>query len=248
MSQNASIPALLRELNSDDTQVAEEAQHSLQELGRPTLEPVLGALSGLGVFGQRCALDLLTSWPPALLQEAGGLSVETAVVPLLASEDAVVREWAADTLCHADARNALPSLRSALDRAKEAGVRPDWTEAVSLRRALTVLGDRQEVLPGLLAYSMKQDEKLERYWPASSLGELIESLAGEKQVLLYHQAWQPHRDSFLWLDSPSFDLDMTGLWDQVVERARFAALQAIEKWDVPKEVVVTLEWIGERDR
>lgn len=243
-----SIAALLAELNSDDTTIAEEAQYSLERLGDRAVEPVLDALPRLGVFGQRCVLDLLTDWPSERIRRASRPSVEDAVVPLLASDDAVVREWAAHALRHARSQNAIPSLRQALERAKSACADLAWTEPVALRAALTTLGDRRQVTPATLAESAQEDERLGAHWSADRLTNLLDALASENQVVLFFQAWQRRKGGFYSVETPSFAIDLQGPWPQVVARAREVAMQAAEGWIAPTDTVVTLEWIGESDR
>ena len=242
------IEDLLAQLDSDDTTIAEEAQLSLASLGRRAVEPVLGAVSRLGVFGQRCALDLLTSWPAEQVRDARHPSVEEVVVPLLASEDEVVRCWAADALGHAEARGAIRPLRQAHERAKTARVALDDSEPVALRRALTTLGDRRQVTPALLRELEQSTESLGPYWAAERLAQLIAALAEAGQLILYCQAWQSRAGKFYWVAGPSFEVDTQGQWPQVVERACMAATQAAAAWTAPSNTVVTLEWIDESDR
>lgn len=74
---------------------------------------------------------------------------------------------------------------------------------------------------------------------------MIELLAAEGQVLLYFQSWD--RGEY-WKEAPSFDVDLSGDWTEVVARARVAALTAIEGWTPSPDSIVTLEWIAESDR
>jgi len=245
---DAAIEDLIARMNSDNTTIAQEAQYSLESLGPRAVAPVLRAVSRLGVFGQRCALDLLTSWPSTLVRDALDPSVEEAVVPLLSSEDGVVRIWAAEALGHAEARGAVPSLRQALERAKRSRVALDDSEPVALRQALTLLGDRRQVTPALLHGLEERVDRLGSCWPAGRLAALIAALAEERQVLLYCQAWQRRAGRFYRVDGPSFDVDFLGQWPEIVARARVAATQAVKSWIAPPSTFVTLEWIGESDR
>ncbi len=243
-----SIRHLLAALDSKDTSIAEDAQHDLEALGAKAVGPLMGTLSSFGVFGQRCALDLLTTWPPEIIKEGPHASIENAVVPLLGSEDTVVRTWAAEALHHTRTLNAAPSILEALERAKQSGVAPDDSEAVAFRSALTALGARDEVVPDLLTKLVRTDEGVGRCWPADRIRELVEALADQSQVLLYFQTWTSREGRPYWTDSPDLAIDLEGPWHDVVRRARERCLQAVESWTAPSDAVVTLEWIAEADR
>ena len=84
-------------------------------------------------------------------------------------------------------------------------------------------------------------------WPATLLIECIESLSSESQVLLYYQAWQKRGNSYYWQETPQYDIDLTGSWNDIVIKSAELAIDTVNKWVRPKNTVVTLEWIGERD-
>jgi hypothetical protein len=242
-----STATLIAKLNSNETAVAEEAQLDLQDLGLEAIAPVLNAVPTLGVFGQRCVLDLLESQPVEMLRQVTAPSVAQVVMSLLASEDEVVREWAANVLRHVDARESVPLLRLALERTQKARIPADWTEPVALRRALTALADRKEVVPPLLASTIKIHPSLGRYWPAILIKDLVNALAEASQVLLYFESWRSEEESMFWTKSPTWVVDLRGSWRDVVERAKTSALGAVEGWTPLPGAVVTLEWIAESD-
>jgi hypothetical protein len=242
-----SLDELLLALDSSDTVVAQEAQFSLEELGSCAVEPVLKALPGLGVFGQRCVLDLLTDWPLEISSRAECPSIADAIIPLLGRDDHVAREWAADVLGHVQVKGAILSLRQALLRAKQAGVDPAETEPVAYRRALTALGGRFPVIPALLGQWAHEHNLIGMHWPAELLPVLLDALAADRQLVLYCTAWQRRGDDFNGVDAPSFEVESHGAWLEMVHGTQRFAKQSAE-WDWPPDTVVTLEWIDESDR
>ncbi|MEZ5980324.1 MAG: HEAT repeat domain-containing protein [Planctomycetota bacterium] len=242
------IDELIAELDSDESNVADDAQHDLGSIGADAVEPVLRALPKLRVYGQRCVLDLLTSWPAQLLLDARRPTVAEVVIPLLSSEDEVVRCWSAEALAHVGAVEAVPELRRALERSKQARTPLDWYEPVTLRRTLTALGDRLPVVPARLRELELDDERLSSCWPAERLAELVEALAAEGQALLGFGAWKRRPEGLRGKSTPSFEVETEGPWPEVVARARAAALEAIASWRHPPNTVVTLDWIDESDR
>jgi hypothetical protein len=234
---------------------AQSAQAELAELGAHAIGPVLKALPSLPVFSQRCALDLLASCSRADLERSREPSVGEVLVPLLESDDDCVREWAADVLGHANVQGSSLALERALTRAKAAGVRLDWTEAVTLRRALTDLGARQPVTPELVSAKRVQDvAPFSQCWRAEDLHQLVAALAGANQVVLYFQAWsRTSRGRFIseptvWDGTPQAELELTGAWDALVTRAAKRAFDEAARWQAPEGCLITLEWIAETDR
>jgi hypothetical protein len=242
------VDTLLAVLAGDDTNAIQEAIYSLAELGEPAISPVLSVIGELGVFPQRCALDLIERWPLEQTRAAVRPSVTDVLIPLLESQDAVVRQRAADGLNRIGGHEAVPALEAALARSKANSTPPDWTEPVSLRAALTALGARRVVRPPLLASSAVQTD-FQEMWPAPLLPTLIDALAAANQVLLYFQAWLPDSKGLYWSKSPVYELDLDGDWLELVTRARAQALEAARTWTVPSDsALVSLEWIGEGDR
>lgn len=247
-AETSSIRGLLDDLNSDDTARAEDAQHALQAIGRRAVEPVLRELPQLGIFGQLCVLELLTDWSAEMIREASGPTIDDVVIPLLASGNAILRQSAADVLGHVQVRGAIPALRQTLESAKRAGVHPAFAEPVALRRALTVLGDRHRVTPKVVDELARRVDRIGECWPAERLPCLIEALAGADQVLLYFNAWRVFEHETRWVKTRSYEIDLTGDWSSVVDRARVVATHAAESWGERPGTLVTLEWIGEADR
>lgn len=244
----SSIDELLSELDSSDTGVAQEAQYSLQKMGACAVEPVLKALPGLGVFGQRCVLDLLTDLPPEVSSRAECPSIAGAIIPLLESDDLVVREWAADVLGHVQVNGAILSLRQALLRSKQAGVDPAETEPVAYRRALAALGGRFPVIPALLSQWAHEHNLIGMHWPAELLPVLVDALAADRQLVLYCTVWQRRGDDFFGVDEPSFEVNRHGTWLEIVRRTHQAARKAVADWRMPRDTFVRLEWIDESNR
>ena len=247
-SQLLSISSLIADLDSPDTNVANEAQYSLQARGIAALPPVLEALPRLGIFGQRCALDLIQSLPINEVSQVRDPSVADVLIPLLASHDCVVLAWSADTLGWIGAREAIPALQRALERLKEAGVSVIYSERLSLLHALSALGARNRVLPLQAKILARNEEVLGECWSAQDLPLIIESLAAENQVILYFQIWIRSTGALYWQEASQYEADLSGPWNEIVERNRIMALGAAQACDLPKDAVVNIEWIAESDR
>jgi hypothetical protein len=240
-----SLNELLADLDNEDTSVALDAQISLEDRGEEAIMPILSLLPSLNFYGQSCALDLLSSWPISLLQAQQNPSVVEVLIPLIRSQSSFVRESSTYILGDLGAKEAIPEIEQALKKVKAEGIPLDYTEPVAYRRTLTQLGARIAIVPYRMA--VKQQFDLGSCWPATLLVECIESLSSEKQVLLYYQAWQKRGNSYYWQETPQYEIDLTGSWDDVVVRSAGLAIETVRKWVPQKNTVVTLEWIGEQD-
>jgi len=140
-------------------------------------------------------------------------------------------------------------LWAAYRRQRASGDGPDWTEAVAIRHALTVLGERHEVLPPLTASLRRPARGLERAWPSAQLVDIVNDLADHDQAVLYFQLWVVNDGGTFWNNHESLDqpLDLTKPWRHVVETARESAL--IEAaFVVPRpNLLTTVEWIDRAD-
>jgi hypothetical protein len=136
-------------------------------------------------------------------------------------------------------------LRAAYRRQRASGGGPDWTEAVAIRHALSVLGARQEVLPPLTASSATTAGSIQRAWPAAQLVDVINDLADHNQAVLYFMLWTVIDGGTFWSGHESLDqpLGLDKPWRQVVEDARETML--IEAaFVVPRpNLFATVEWI-----
>jgi hypothetical protein len=242
-----SLDELLADLNNEDTSVAEDAQKSLENRGEEAIKPILSLLPSLDFYGQSCALDLLISWPISLLQTQQNPSVVDVLIPLIRSQSSYVREWSTYILGNIGAKEAIPEIEQALKKVKAEGIPLDYTEPVAYRRTLTELGARTEIVPYRMAVQQQNFGNSGSCWPATLLIECIESLSSESQVLLYYQAWQKRGNSYYWQETPQHEIDFTGSWDDIVIRSAEIAIETVSKWVPPKDTVVTLEWIGEKD-
>lgn len=218
---------------------AEEAEASLQAMGPVVVEPLLERLHALTAFGRRCAVDVL--------REIGDTRAGPALTELLADEDEVVREWAAQAVGELGVTGAVPELKRLYDETKVRGVPPDWTLPVSARRALTRLGARDEVTPATVAELAERDEALGRSWLPARLPEVVSELAAASQVVLYFQYWKPLNGTHTAVDTPSWEIDWSRPWPDLVERARQGALDAIRRAGTPRGTLATMEWIAETD-
>jgi hypothetical protein len=240
-----SLDELLADLDNEDTSIALDAQISLEDRGEEAIKPILSLLPSLDFYGQSCALDLLSSWPLSLLQAQQNPSVVDVLIPLIRSQSSYVREWSTCILGDLGAKEAIPEIEQALKKVKAAGIPLDYTEPVVYRRTLNQLGARTAIVPDRMAVQQQFD--CGSCWPATLLVECVELLSSESQVLLYYQAWQKRGNSYYWQETPQYKLDFTGSWHDVVIRSAELAIETVSKWVPPKDTVVTLEWIGEKD-
>jgi hypothetical protein len=242
-----SLDELLADLDNEDTSVALDAQISLEDRGEEAIKPILFLLPSLGFYGQSCALDLLSSWPISLLQDRYNPSVADVLIPLIRSQSSYVRQESTSILGNLGAKEAIPEIEQALKKVKAEGMPLDYCEPVAYRRTLTELGARTDIVPCHMALHQQHFGGYGLCWPATLLIECIESLSSESQVLLYYQAWQKRGDSYFWQETPQYEIDLTGSWNDVVIRSAELAIETVHRWIPPNNSVVTLEWIGEKD-
>jgi hypothetical protein len=116
---------------------------------------------------------------------------------------------------------------------------------VAIRRALTVLGARQEVLPPLTASLQTSAGGLDRTWPAARLAEVINELADHGQAVLYFQTWARTERGVFWNGHETLDqqLDFSKPWSEVVEAARECALIEAFVISPRANLFATVEWI-----
>jgi hypothetical protein len=242
-----SIDELLADLDNENTSIALDAQILLEDRGEEAIKPILSLLPSLDFYGQSCALDLLSSWPISLLEVQHNPSVAEVLVPLIRSQSSYVREWSTYTLGSLGAKEAIPEIEQALKKVKAEGIPLDYTEPVAYRRTLTQLGARTEIVPSRMAFQQLHFGNNGSCWPATLLVECVESLSSESQILLYYQAWQKRGDNYYWQETPQYEIDLTGSWNDLVIRSAELAIETVRKWVPTKNTVVTLEWIGEKD-
>lgn len=236
------IARLIGLLDDDSTDVAEEAKAELISMGPVVIGPLMAAVASLERNGLLSAIEVFEHYGDAA---AGPVLIE-----LLSSEHDMVREWSALALAQLGIREAVPALRAAYQRQRASGGGPDFSEAVGIRRALTVLGARRVVVPPLTAALRAPVAGLGQAWPTGRLEEVINELAGNRQAVLYLQVWEvSDRGVFWWRhDMLDRDFDWNAPWPQLVEDAREFAL--LEAAFIPQRenLVATVEWIDESDR
>jgi hypothetical protein len=231
------ITRLIGLLDDESTETAEDAKAELMSIGAEVMRPLIAAVPALDYYGQLSAIEVFEHFA----DPAAG----PALIGLLESQATTVREWAAWALAELGVRDAVPALRHAYLSQRASGNELDHTEAVALRRALTILGARHDVVPPLTASLMMPD----RAWPSARLVDVINDLADHDQAVLYFQLWAAIDDGIFWNGHESLDqsLDVGRPWGQVVEAAREAAL--IEAaFVVPRpNLFATIEWIDRAD-
>jgi HEAT repeats len=226
-------------LNSEDTSEAQEAQDELELYGPAILDQLLEATPRLGAYGQLCAIELL--------EGLGDRRAATVLIPMLDSENDVVREWAARALGELGIKEAVPRLREAYEAVQRRGKPLDWTEPGALRTALTQLGARREVVPARVDALGQSERSLGRCWPVEHLIEVIDSLADADQLVLWFQYWERVEGTHRRRDTPGWDLEWSLGWGDLVESTRTKAVDAARRAGTPSNTVATLSWMNEAD-
>ncbi|MFD2420091.1 HEAT repeat domain-containing protein [Amycolatopsis pigmentata] len=235
------IEWLIRELDADSDERAEDAQAVLTSQGRHTdvVPPLLRALPTLGSFGQLCAIEILKE-----------LDDRRADQSLLDSENSTVRQWAAEALGRLRVYDAVPALRRAYQASLSRRDPLDSVASVVLRHALTDLGARQPIVPRLTADLQGARGAGFPAWPSTRLIDVIGDLANHRQVTLYFQLWSVEPDGRTRrVDYPRDNtmLDFAQPWPFLVVQARNRAVNGARHAELREDIVASIEWIGERD-
>jgi HEAT repeat protein len=234
------IARLIGLLDDDSADVAEDAKAKLISIGHAVIEPLIAALTSLERYGQLSAIEIF--------EHCGNAAAGPVLAQLLSSEHGTVREWSALALAQLSIQDAVPALRAAYRRQRVSGDGPDFTEAVAIRHALTVLGARRAVVPPLTASLRAPVTSLDQAWPAERLEEVINELAGYRQAVLYLQVWEVSDRGVFWQrhDMLDRDFDWAAPWPQLVAEAREYAL--LEAAFIPRRenLAATVEWIDEK--
>ncbi|MEU4540326.1 HEAT repeat domain-containing protein [Streptosporangium sp. NPDC023825] len=235
------IARLVELLDDDSDDIAEGAMQELMAIGPGVAGPLAAAVPRMRRYGQLCAIEIFEH-----LGDAGSAPV---LIGLLDSEHETVREWSADALARMGIEAAVPALRAAYRRLRATGTPPDFTEPVALRRALTVLGARRQVLPPLTASLQVSTGPWDAMWSAARLDAVINDLAEHNQVVLYFSLWTvtdtgtygTHHETL------SREFDPHTPWPQAVAIAREMALLETAFIPARENLVALVEWIDESD-
>jgi HEAT repeats len=245
MSHADRIRQLIATLEQENTNAAEEAQFALIEhFGAEALEPLIAAAPRFAHFGRLCAIEIFES-----IEDPRAAPV---LIPWLKSDNDVVRERSAGALGSLGVTDAIPDLLDAWDAAKGRGTPPDWSEPVTIRRALAQLGARHVVLPAGAA-QLEVDTPWDHAWPASALPQVFEQLAQARQVVLYFQYWtrHPEYDPSAWYGITDADTtlehDWASSWDDLVDASSRQASASAVATAVPPGTVATVEWMDRSD-
>jgi len=172
------------------------------------------------------------------------------LIPMLVDEDETVRSWAATALGGLGVSEAVEHLRAAYEAVKARGAPLNWSEAESIRWALTELGVRADVVPPLVASRAREVDPIGRAWPIADLPAVIEELASAQQWIVSVTAYTRNAGAYGWrvdddVEWPELDLSLP--WSQLVAEAREAALDVATHPRVPEDAYATLSWIDRGD-
>ncbi|MEU4830760.1 HEAT repeat domain-containing protein [Streptosporangium sp. NPDC023615] len=234
------IARLVELLDDDSDDIAEDAMQELMSIRPGVAGPLTAAVPHMRRYGQLCAIEIFQH-----LGDAGSAPV---LIDLLDSEHETVREWSADALAQMGTEAAVPALQAAYRRLRATGTPPDFTEPVALRRALTVLGARRQVLPPLTA-SLQVSTGPDAIWPAARLEEVINDLAEHNQMVLYFSLWTVTDTGTYWTDHETLsrEFDPHAPWPQAVAIAGETALLETAIIPARENLVAFVEWIDESD-
>ncbi|GGN75429.1 hypothetical protein GCM10010112_46620 [Actinoplanes lobatus] len=235
------ITRLIGLLDDDSTMIAEDAKAALMSIGGEVVAPLMAAVKTLDHYGQLSAIEVF--------EHFGDRAAGPLLIDLLSSEAGTVREWAAVAIGELGVLEAVPALRDAYRRQRASGDELDFTEAVALRSALTVLDARQDVLPPLAAALAVSTDSLDRAWPSACLADVINDLADHDQAVLYFQLWATVDGRTYANGHESLDesLNIGRPWPYVVEAAREAALIEAALVVPRSNLFATIEWVDRAD-
>jgi len=241
VSVEAEVARLIGLLDDDSAEIGENAKAELISIGREVVQPLAAAVGSLDRYGQLSAIEVF--------EDLGDAAAGPVLIDLLGSEDETVREWSAGAIAELGVLEAVPMLRAAYRRHRASGNGPDWTEAVAIRHALTVLGARREVLPQLTASLRTTAGGIQWAWPSARLVDVVNDLADHDQAVLYFQLWAVGDRGTFWTNHERLDkpLDVGRPWQQVVEDARESALIEAAVVVARPNLFVTVEWIDRAD-
>lgn len=239
--ESAELAALIRRLDADTVDEAEEAKFEAISRGQAVIGPLVEALPSLSTYAQLSAIEIFEEVPDE--------RAHPALIELLTSESSTVREWAAVELGYRRVQAAAPALWDAYNACLRRGDALEYSEPTGIRNALTRVGARTPVMPALTARLQVSGGFFDNEWPSSQLSTVVNDLAAHDQVVLYFMLWKvvgekryhESRESLFW------HADWSKPWPEIVEAAREAALiDAIEAPDTD-QVVATIEWVAEAD-
>jgi hypothetical protein len=240
MSDDDRMRALIVELDDEDTGLAELAEAELRDdYGPLAVGLLLEAMPRFGNFGLVSAVELL--------EEFGDERAGPILISLLESDEWVVREWAARALGSLGIRDAIDPLWLAYERVKARRTPLHWTEPAALRRALTRLGARKEIIPPSVERLLRIDSTTGRFWEWEHAEEVVDALAEADQAIVLVQIWEGPGGIGMRLPVSGGEPDWALPWRALVRQTRRAAKSVLRNSDAPNDAVVTLEWMKEND-
>jgi hypothetical protein len=235
------IRALISRLDDPLMDIAEDAKDALIARGTVVIPELAAALPGLDRFGKLSAIEIF--------EACGDRRAGPALVGLLSDADTTVREWAANALGALGYTEASPALARLNARLLRELIRPDFSEPVAVRSALTLFGLRRRVMPGLTR-TLARDTGHGQAWPVARLPEVLRDLADNDQVVLYFMIWRVGDHGQLhWTEHErvGWAFDRSLPWSENVAGARDAALLEAAFVQDTGDLVAKIEWIDKGD-
>ncbi|MEU8772660.1 HEAT repeat domain-containing protein [Streptomyces sp. NPDC048606] len=233
--------AHLISLLDDSTGPSYDARAELIRIGPEAVPALIDGLPSLDAFGQLTAIEVF--------EEVADPRCGPALVGLLDSEDAAVREWAAIALTDLRIDGAVAHVRRAYRACLDRRTPPDRSEPEGLRWALTTLGARTPVVPTLTARLRSTPPDEAPGWPSAHFAAIVDDLADHAQVILHSQFRRVTAGRAYDLSGTSLDreLDWDAPWEHLVEESRTWSLLEASEAPIGDDVLVAPTWIDRSD-
>jgi len=225
----------------DQSGDGEEAKYDLIATGPSALSTLMDSIGQRTRFGKLLTIEIFDAWQD---QRAA-----PSLITLLSDPDEAVREWSADLLGRWPHAAAGPVLIALHNRLLAESVPPHWTEPVAVRRSLTNLGLRLDVVPTLTA-SLATNAHGPRLWPAQRTADIVTELAQHDQVVLFIMAWRLGADGQLRRtkhETLGWKFDRSKPREANVAEALEAVLTEASTLPDDPQLFVTIEWLNTGD-
>jgi len=234
---------LITSLDDADLARAEDAKWQLIDWGEQVVADLLRDARSMSPDGQLYAVDVAHEVGSAAAAGPGLTAL------LTASPHSEVRRAAAIALGGLRVDSAITALSDQQRQLVSRRLAPQSLEAAAIRRALTALGVRAEILPALTRSLRRAAIGLEWVWPADRLTDLLLELADHQQVVLDVYRFEQFRDGSVravGADNSMWHFDHDLSWPGAVSQSH--AFHCLQASGLPTtDIVVSLNWIDRAD-